>query len=116
MTEPIPYYYESINRNAIVVKARKPLLDWVNFIYPDDPITETEEGTIYLIRERESNEEIEKWLKRNFDKIFQNELNDWHTDEEEWPQKRTFKLFQEWFDYEIHSMILDLEDTRITKD
>ena len=116
MIEPIPYYYESINRNAIVVKARKPLLDWVKYIYPDDPLTETEEGNIYLIREKESNEEIEKWLKRNFDKIFQNELNDWHTDEKHWPQKRTFKLFQEWFEYEIHSMVLDLEDTRITKE
>jgi hypothetical protein len=45
----------------------------------------------------DSNEAIEKWLQRNFDRIFQNELNDWHTDEKDWPQKRTFKIFLEWF-------------------
>jgi hypothetical protein len=43
-------------------------------------------------------------------------LNNWHTDEKDWIQKRTYKLFTEWFDIEIHSMILDLEETAITKD
>lgn len=114
--EPIPYFYESINRNAIVIKALKPFFDWVNSIYPQNPIAKTEENNIYLIREKDSNEEIERWLKRNFDEIFQNELNDWHTDDKDWPQKRTFTLFKQWFDYEIHSMVLDLEETAITKD
>jgi len=116
MIEPIPYFYESINRNAIVVKPKKPLFDWINEIYPDSPVSEKEEGNIYLIREMVSNEAIEKWLKRNFEQIFQNELNDWHTEEKDWPQKRTFMIFQEWFEYEIHSMVLDLEETDITKD
>lgn len=116
MIEPILYFYESINRNAIVIKPKKPLFDWINFIYPESPVSEKEEGNIYLIREKDSNEAIEKWLKRNFDQIFQNELNDWHTDEKDWPQKRTFKIFQEWFEYEIHSMVLDLEETDITKE
>ena len=116
MTEPIPYFYDSINRNAIVIKPKKQFFDWINEIYPDEPITKIEEGNIYLIREKDSNEAIERWLKQNFDRIFQNELNDWHTDEKDWPRKRTFKIFQEWFEYEIHSMVLDLEETDITKD
>ncbi|MCB0482319.1 MAG: hypothetical protein KDC83_12885 [Flavobacteriales bacterium] len=116
MMEPIPYFYESINRNAIVVKAKKPFFDWINYLYPDSPIFEKEEDNIYLIREKDSNQEIENWLKRNFDQIFQNELNDWHTLEIDWPQKRTFKIFKEWFEYEINSMVLDLEDMEITKD
>jgi len=33
----------------------------------------------------ESNEATEKWLKRNLDRIFQNEWNDWLTDEIDWP-------------------------------
>lgn len=114
--EPIPYFYESINRNAIVVKPKKPFFDWLNYLYPESPINEKEEANIYLIKEKDSNEAIEKWLSRNFDQLFQNELNDWHTDENDWPQKRTYKLFKEWFDFEIHSMVLDLEETEITKD
>ena len=113
---PIPIFYESINRNAIVVKPKKPVLDWVNSDYPEKPVFTPGEGNVYLIGERDSNEEFAQWLKRNFDEIFQNELNDWYTNEEVWPQKRTFKMFQEWFDYDIHSMVLDLEETEIIKE
>jgi hypothetical protein len=116
MIEPIPYFYDSINRNAIVVKPKQALIDWVNSIYPESPIEAVNEATVYLIKEKDSNEAIEKWLQKNFDNIFQNELNNWHTDEKDWVQKRTYKLFKEWFDIEIHSMILDLEETAITKD
>lgn len=116
MKEPIPYFYESINRNAIVVKPQKPFLDWINNLYPEYNVSNAFESNIYLVLEMESNEDIEKWLKRNFDKIFQNELNDWHTNEDNWPVKRTFKIFQEWFTFEINSMIIDLEKTEIIKE
>ncbi len=110
--EPMFYFYESINRNAIVVKPKKPLFDWVNYLYPDDepPAAHDGESNVYLVKEKDSKEATERWLKKNFDKIFENELNDWHTDEKDWPQERDFKLFKEWFEYEIHSMILDLEE------
>lgn len=117
MLEPIPYYYDMINRNAIVVKPKQPLLDWANKLTPDEkPITETEEGNVYLIKQKDSNEAIARWLSRNFDRIFENELNDWWIDEKDWPKKRTFKLFKEWFDYEINSVVLDMEDTDIIKE
>jgi len=116
MLEPIPYFYEHINRNAIVVKQKQPFLDWINNIYPESPLEKPEEGNIYLVREKDFIEEVERWLKRNFDEIFQNELNDWHTDQNDWPQKRTLKKFTQWFDYEIHTMILDIEDTIIKKE
>jgi len=114
--DPIPYFFDSINRNAVVVHGKKPFFDWISFLYPESPVTGQVEGNIYLVREMDSNEQIEKWLKRNFDKIFQNELNDWHIDATAWPQKRTFKTFCDWFSYEIHSMVLDMEKSRITKD
>lgn len=118
MIDPIPYYYDSINRNAIVVKPRQALFDWVNLIYPDDPVDANlaDEGTVYLVKERDSNEEIKNWLKRKFDSIFVNELNNWHTNENDWPKNRTYKQFVEWFEIEIHSMVLDMEETEIEKD
>lgn len=115
--EPIPYFYNSIDRSAIVVKPKKPFFDWVNSIYPDDePISEKEENNIYLIREMDNNEQALNWIKRNFDALFTNELNDWYTDEIKWPKKRTFKMFSNWFDIEFCSMVLDLEEFDITKD
>lgn len=113
--EPIPYFYDSINRNAILIKPKQVLFDSVNSIYPESPLEGISESTVYLVKERDSNEAIEKWLKKNFDNIFQNELNNWHTDEKDWPQKRSYKQFTEWFDCEIHSMIVDMEEIEIIK-
>ena len=47
--EPITYFYESINRNAIVVKPKKPFFDWLNYLYPESPVNEKEEANIYLM-------------------------------------------------------------------
>lgn len=92
------------------------MIDWLNQIYPDHPVSENMEGNIYLLRQMDGNEEIKKWLKQNFDPIFQHELNDWNTNEDNWPKNRTFKLFQEWFEFEVFSMIFDLEESKITKE
>lgn len=113
----IPVFFDCVNRNAFVVKAKKPYIDWAISVFDDKPTDfSKEENNIYLIREMDCNEEIAKWIRRNFDPIFQNELNDWCTDEKRWPQKRSYKLFTEWFDIEISSMVLDLEDFPVEKD
>ncbi|MDK2979183.1 MAG: hypothetical protein PWP52_1897 [Bacteroidales bacterium] len=75
-----------------------------------------DENNICLIREMDSNEQILQWIKKNFDHIFLNELNNRCTDENVWPQKRIYKMFSEWFDIEINSMIIDLEDFPVTKE
>ena len=115
--EPLYYFFDSIDRNAIVVRPKKPFFDWVNALFPEEePVTCKEENNIYLIREMESNEKIVQWLRKNCEKIFVNELNDWYTDERKWPQTRNYLLFSAWFDVEICSMVLDLEDGPVTKE
>ncbi len=117
--EPIPYFYDTIDRNAIVVKGRQPYIDWANTVFDDDVKIEEakHENNIYLLHEKDSIEEVIEWLKtkKNFDEIFTNELNDWCTDEKTWPQKRDYKTFIKWFDVEVSTMILDLEDDPVTK-
>ena len=115
MSEPIPYYFDPINRNAIIVKPKKPFFDWVNAIDDTDKIEEVDENNIYLIREMDSNFDVQEWINDNYEALFANELNDWYTDESLWPKDRTHELFSEWFKVEIHSMILDLEDFPVTK-
>ncbi|GAC1307140.1 MAG: hypothetical protein NVSMB24_18440 [Mucilaginibacter sp.] len=112
--EPITHYYEAVNRHAIVVKPKQPLLDWINTIYPD-MAEDGSETSVYLVKEREGYEATEKWLKRNFNDIFENELNGRHTDENDWPQNRTYKLFTAWFDTEIHITVDDTEKGPIRK-
>jgi hypothetical protein len=112
--EPIPYYFDIVNRHAVVVKPKQPLLDWINALYPD--LTEDgSETTVYLVKSQLSREDTEKWLKRHYKKIFDNELIDRHTDENDWPEKRTYKVFKEWFDTELHEQVVDMEDGFIQK-
>jgi len=112
--EPIPYYYEVVNRHAVVVKPRQPLLDWINALYPDLPEDGTE-SAVYMVKSQLSRADAEKWLKRHFSKIFDNELIGRHTDEDDWPQKRTYKVFKQWFDIELHEQVVDIEDGLIEK-
>jgi hypothetical protein len=115
--DPIPYYFDSINRNAILVRPKKPFYDWLNNLFKEHkPMASLEENNIYLIGEMDSNEHIKKWIKKNYDQLFVNELNGWYTDESGWPANRTYTMFCEWFDVEIHSMVLDLEEYPVTKE
>ncbi len=104
-----------INRNAIIIKPLQPLLDLANTLYPNSPIDKQDikESNIYLVNE--DIEDIEQWLKKNFDAIFTKELNDWHIDEQDWPKKRSYKMFTQWFQVETSTMVYDMEDMPVSK-
>ena len=116
--EPIPFFFDSIDRNAITIKPKKPFYDWVDSLFPEDApsMNRKYEFNVYLVQEMESNEEVLRYIEFNFDAIFANELNDYNTDEDNWPANRNVKMFHDWFDLEINSMILDLEEYEITKE
>jgi hypothetical protein len=48
--------------------------------------------------------------------IFEIELHAWYRDPKTWPKKRTPTMFDEWFEMEFHSMIIDLHRKRIRKE
>jgi hypothetical protein len=115
--EPIPYFFESIDRNATLVRPKQPYIDWANKVFDDgDKINGKDECNIYLVHAMANLDQVMEWLKDHFEEIFVNELNDWCTDEERWPQARTYALFASWFEVEVHSMVLDLEDGPVTKE
>jgi hypothetical protein len=58
---------------------------------------------------------MESWLKKNFDKIFKHQLNNWYIDETLWPPARTFKMFKEWLQYSAHTMVWDMQHDFIEK-
>lgn len=104
-----------INRKAIVLKPKQPLLDWISNLLPQNVYEEEVQATnIYLIDD--DIDDPEEWLKRRFDNFFSMELGDWHTNKKEWPQKRTYKMFEQWFHIEISEMIYDLERRPVSKE
>lgn len=55
-------------------------------------------------------------LKEGYAEIFERELYGWHTDESAWPQSRSLKMFREWFEIELHSVIEDIVDDGLIDD
>ena len=102
-----------INRSAVILKPLQPFLDWLNHLYPDDEMDDGNEVNIYLVSEEI--DDVDVWLKKKFDTFFMMELNDWHTNKKEWPQRRNYKMFKQWFNIEISTMIYDLEKKPVFK-
>lgn len=103
-----------INRSAIVLKIKQPFFDWYAHLYPEDDLQEaSQKANIYLIDE--TIDDVEKWLKKKFDKFFMMELSEWNNNKKEWPQRRSYKMFKQWFNVEISEEIYDLEKKPILK-
>lgn len=103
-----------INRQAIVLKPQQPFIDWVKIYNPDFEEEEIIETKIYLVDDEI--EDVEKWLRKKFDIFFRMELEDWHDNKKEWPQRRTYKMFMQWFHIETSSKIFDIEDRPVVKE
>lgn len=101
-----------INRSAIIVKPKQPFIDWHNSLYPDSKMDEIDVD-IYLVDDNIN--DLENFLKKKFDKLFTMLLHDWHTNKKEWPQKRSYKMFNLWFRVEISETIYDLERKPVLK-
>ena len=106
---PIPVYFDFINRTALIVKPKKPFFDWLKEIDPEDDVLDDymDDPDVYLLPDFEDTDQMEIWLKKNFDVIFRDQMNHWYTEEDLWIEKRTFKLFNQWFVYSMHTMVWD---------
>ncbi len=102
-----PIFPDLVNRNAFLLKAKQPFIDWFNQ-HTEEPLTDGGEGHIYLADDCATPEETEEWIRDNFELMFQNELQDWDFSGESWPKNRTYELFREWFEIEFHSIVFDL--------
>lgn len=78
-------------------------------------MTLQDESSVYLLPDFEEKSQMQNWLKKNFDELFSDQLNKWYIDETLWVKNRTFKMFNEWFDYSMHTMIWDTLETPIKK-
>ncbi|MGS2764436.1 hypothetical protein [Sinomicrobium sp. M5D2P9] len=102
-----------IDRHAIVLKPKQPFLDWVNSFISEDKVEKIKESNIYLVDD--TIDDLEKWLEKNFDKLFRMELDEWYS-KKYWPKNRTYKMFRQWFQADVTTMIYDLEKVPILKE
>jgi len=100
-----------INRQVAVIKPKGPYIHWINSLPGAvDPVSIDKlqnDCTVILLPHFDTDRESMNYLQKNFRSIFEYELYGWYTDAEAWPQKLTFRLFQEWFEIEFHTEVID---------
>lgn len=108
-----------LNRSLVTVKAKEPFRQWLLAL--PDPCDESlasinEEATAFLLPEFEDDNQRDRILKKFFILIFESELADWWIKEDDWPAKRDFRTFKQWFDVEFHAVVEDLVDAPLFED
>jgi hypothetical protein len=103
-----------LNRAALIARPKQPYLDWAMSL-DDSGLAPDPKGeqTVYLIPEYWDDDEAWQMLEQIYPSIFEHELHGWCTDEKMWPSPRTFAMFKEWFEIELHSVIEDCVDDAI---
>ena len=101
-----------INRTALTIIPRQPFVTWANTLDDDGPKLDVNapgyEPTVYLIDEVINDAALNRALRRYCLQIFENELANWHLLAEDWPQKRDFRTFKDWFEVKVSTIVLDL--------
>ena len=104
-----------VNRTALAIKPKTPFNDWLQSIEANDYADDLRDNDVYLLPDYDDIKQMEAWLKKNFDLIFSEQLNQWYVDDSLWPQKRTFKMFNEWFDYWLCTMVSDTQQNQLSR-
>jgi hypothetical protein len=98
-----------INRCAVGVGPRPPLIEWSRRVSNEEQISwQDNDHGLYLLPAYEDDEEGWAVLQKVYGKIFEKELSSWCTNVELWPSPRPFSLFQQWFEIRFYDLIDDL--------
>lgn len=103
----------TINRHLIILMPKQPVLDWIKRVDPNPPnLTldqlRLEQNAFLIPDDLDGQQDAEKWVQRRWQMFFECFLAEWYTVESWWPQRRTFKMFKDWFDVQYHSMVWDM--------
>src|SRR5437867_8321814 len=101
-----------VNKAAIVVKPKQSFVDWANNFKDGGPTLNLEfarrDPDVFLVDDLENEPEKDKVVRKYYKTIFEHELEAWMTDKNSWPQKRSLRIFLDWFDVEICSIVLNI--------
>jgi hypothetical protein len=110
----------TLNRGLVVLRPKQPFVDWVVKLHRREEPPDTEwirsTSSAFLIPEYELTDDSWEWIEENCSTFFALELIDWYTDEQLWPQDRSWKVFQEWFEIEFIYVVWDLVDETLSSE
>lgn len=98
-----------LNRSVVILRPKQPYLDWAESLNDGGTVPTVDgEKTVHLLPVNESDDDGSQTIEQCFEGLFESELAAWHEIEADWPQNRTYAMFQEWFSVEWHSLVVDL--------
>jgi hypothetical protein len=118
----------TINRQAILLRKKQPFVDWLTFTSKthDPPkyrahfkLDEVNrECHIYLIEDIEALDVAYEYIEFLKPSLFEAELSGWYNANAShlWPQDRSNDVFDNWFEIELHSMVIDIEKNSLKRD
>ncbi len=108
---------QALNRQCLLIKPQQPFLDWLHALPDAEAPHPTLEdirklGSAYLIPDVED-EDAQQFLQNNWEFFFEEMLEGWYMGPDDWPQARTFAMFQQWFTVESYQIVVDVVGTPI---
>lgn len=119
MDEPFGREIWYLNRHLVVLRPRRPFIDWVRDHDPGDPLPDDEVAQAreaFLMPPFDLLEDSWAWIEENATLLFEMALDGWYTDPEMWPRRRDFDGLREWFDVEVIDVLWDMVDAPLSSD
>lgn len=101
-----------INRAAVVVRPKKPFLNWIQSM-EEVPTRITDLWTSVYLTPADMDAMPAQVLRNCFTQIFEEQLEAWCNSEKDWPPKRDFSTFQKWLEAEVVDLVFDLSEQPI---
>ena len=105
------FFMYTINRSIAIIRPKQPFVNWANQLPDSESKSSLDDFKTdclaILIPEYNTDEEAKVHINEIYEDIFIEELFGWCTDESWWPQDRTNEIFWQWFEVEVHSIVMD---------
>lgn len=108
-----------VNRTAATITGAKPYVDWTLKTDADTnkgaltvPRAKVY-GSAFLLPEFELEEDVLEWVEEKADWLFEFQFDAWTEDRSTWPDTRDLNTFRQWFNVDIHSVVVDVADDEI---
>lgn len=103
-----------VDRTAVVLKPTAQFLAWLKSTdesMPDLTLEQIRSNcSVFLVPEFDTPEAVISYFDERFEAIFIAEIASWEVPEELYPKDMSLQAFWQFFDVEIHDMVLDMED------
>ena len=106
-----------VDRTAVVLKPSQRFLDWLKSLNGDMPELSLKQirsnCSVFLVPEFETPEAVISYFDERYQQIFEAEVSSWDVAKKDWPSDMSLQAFWQFFDVEIHDMVLDMEEAEM---